>query len=377
LREIAAGGLVLGTAASIKIALANLLLGGASVTWLAGLFRGRVVWRGAAIYLPVAMYGVASVASVLLSMDPRVSLGELAGVLTLAVVPMTVTLLDGRWWDRMLAMLIGVATVSSAVGLWQYLHGASSLDHRLRGLANHYMTFSGWTLLVVLLLVGDILFGRDRRRLVWTLPSLLLCATALVLSLTRGAWVGLAAGLVLAAAVRKPIFLLVFPVVFVLLVVGGPYLVQGRIQSIFDVDDPSNHDRLCMAEAGLEMVRDRPLFGVGLGMVKPSYQQYRADDAERTRVPHLHSNPIQLAAERGLVGLAAYLAILVVFFAHTWSALRRSERSQHSALAGCLLAVAGITVAGLFEYNWGDAEVWIPTLFCLSAPFALSPRTTT
>ena len=35
---------------------------------------------------------------------------------------------------------------------------------------------------------------------------------------------------------------------------------------------------------------------------------------------------------------------------------------------------AGVTTAGFFEYNWGDAEVWILTLVSLSAPFALVPR---
>jgi hypothetical protein len=45
-------------------------------------------------------------------------------------------------------------------------------------------------------------------------------------------------------------------------------------------------------------------------------------------------------------------------------------------IVGCLMAVAGVTAAGFFEYNWGDAEVWIVTLVSLSAPFALVPRRT-
>jgi hypothetical protein len=40
------------------------------------------------------------------------------------------------------------------------------------------------------------------------------------------------------------------------------------------------------------------------------------------------------------------------------------------------MAVAGVTAAGLFEYNWGDAEVWIVTLVSLSAPCVLLPRRT-
>jgi O-antigen ligase len=363
--------LLLGVAASIKIALANLILGAAFVVWLVALARRHARWRTAALYLPVALYGVASVAAVVFSQDPVHSLQELPGVLTLALVPMTISLIDGRRWDRLLLLLTAVAAVSSVVGVWQYLHGASTVEHRLRGLANHYMTFSGWTLLVALLLVGDIAFNRDRKRVVWTVPALLLCVTALALSLTRGTWVGLALGLVVAAALRKPVLLLLYPLLAGALLVVVPRPVLGRAVSILDLDHPSNYDRLCMVEAGLEMVRDRPAFGVGLGMVKPNYEKYRADDAPRLRVPHLHNNPLQIAAERGLFGLAAYLGILAVFFAQAVAVLRRRGQPQAPPVAGCLLAVLGVTVAGLFEYNWGDAEVWIPTLVCLSAPFAL------
>ncbi|MCK5377503.1 MAG: hypothetical protein KAJ97_10490 [Acidobacteria bacterium] len=48
-------------------------------------------------------------------------------------------------------------------------------------------------------------------------------------------------------------------------------------------------------------------------------------------------------------------------------------RASHPAVAGCLLAVFGVTLAGLFEYSWGDAEVWILTLMCIASPFALIP----
>ena len=34
------------------------------------------------------------------------------------------------------------------------------------------------------------------------------------------------------------------------------------------------------------------------------------------------------------------------------------------------LVMVGITMAQRFEYGWGDAEVWIPTLTCLGTPFA-------
>ena len=68
----------------------------------------------------------------------------------------------------------------------------------------------------------------------------------------------------------------------------------------------------------------------------------------------------------------AHPCVLATFAVHTWRELRRRGQPDLPALAGCLLAVWGVTVAGLFEYNWGDAEVWIVTLAVLAVPFALA-----
>jgi len=362
----------IGVAVSVKIALANILIGIAAILWMVALRAGSVRWRPAALYLPVGLYVIASLGAVVFSQDPGHSVHELGDLLTLVLVPMTVSLFDEDRWDRLLQALAVVATASSLVGLWQYAHGASDLEHRLRGLTTHYMTFSGWTLIVMLLLLADMVFRRERRRLLWTFPVFAICGAAVFLSYTRNAWVGLAAGLVLLAAVWKPKAFLLYPVLAVVLLVVLPKPVIHRFVSIVDLRQPANYDRLCMMISAEEMVQDHPLFGVGLGMVQRRYPVYRRDDAPRWRVPHLHDNVFQIAAESGLFGLAAYLAILVVFFRYTWSALRVAEGRRFAMLAGCFLAVAGITIAGLFEYNWGDAEVWIVTLTCLSIPFALT-----
>ncbi len=366
----------MGVAASVKIALANILLLLAFLLWLGALRRGRAPWPRSPIIVAAWCYVAASFAAVAFSQEPLYSVGKLGERSTLLVIPMTVSLLDRVRWERQLRLLAFTLFASSAVGLWQYAHGASSLGHRLRGLTTHYMTFSGWTLVVVLLLVGDMAFQRDRRRLLWTLPPAAAGTVALILSYSRNAWVGLAAGLVLAAAVWKPRLILLYPLAAVAALAVLPRPVVERAVSIVDLRQPANYDRLCMVTSAVEMIQDHPVFGVGLGMVERRYPLYRRDDAPRWRVPHLHNNVLQVAAERGLLGLAAYLGILATFFVSTWRLLQRRDHPAFPALAGCFLAVAGVTVAGLFEYNWGDAEVWIVTLACLAAPFALGPEET-
>jgi O-antigen ligase len=348
-------------AASIKIALSNFFLGLAALLWLAALVRGSARRPGGAILAPIAAYAVVSVLSAVLSADPRHSVTELADLLTLMLVPMTISLVNDRRWDRLLLLLAAVLAVSSIFGLAQYAFGGDPLQHRMRGLATHYMTFSGWTLVVTLLLLGDVFFTRNRRRLLWSLPAVALGVSTLLLGLTRGAWIGLATGLLFALAAGRPRALILLPLAATLLFFALPQPVLNRAASTIDIEHPATRERIHMLDSGLEMARDHPVLGLGPGLVQPAYTEYRSEDAP-PRIPHLHNNAVQIAAERGIAGLLAYAAVLGVFALHVWRAFQTALPVARPVIVGCLMAVAGVTAAGFFEYNWGDAEVWIVTL---------------
>jgi O-antigen ligase len=129
-----------------------------------------------------------------------------------------------------------------------------------------------------------------------------------------------------------------------------------------------------MASAGLTIIAERPLFGLGPEVVKQRYPLYRPPTAPRFSVPHLHNNFLQLAAERGLPALFAFLGLIAVSFTVAWRGfVREGGRTGPRAdlHAGVMLALFAFCVAGLFEYNWGDTEVQRPLLFVLALPFCL------
>ncbi|HEX2254047.1 MAG TPA: O-antigen ligase family protein, partial [Thermoanaerobaculia bacterium] len=208
----------------------------------------------------------------------------------------------------------------------------------------------------------------------WRLAALAAINAALLVSLTRSAWVGLALALGLAIVLRSPRALLLVPPAAVVFVLLAPVPMLHRVASITDLSDTSNYDRLCMAEAGVRMIVERPLTGIGPEMVEHRYPIYRHPTAPRYWVPHLHNSFLQLAAERGLPALAAYLALLAASLAAAWSGYRREggRRGPRADLwLGALLAVVGFSFAGLFEHNWGDTEVQRLVLFLLAVPFCL------
>jgi O-antigen ligase len=186
--------------------------------------------------------------------------------------------------------------------------------------------------------------------------------------------VALALSLTVMIAFRVPRLLAAYVPAAVLFIALAPVPILHRVVSIADLRDASNYDRLCMLEAGFTMVRQRPVFGVGLDLVKRYYPIYRAPAAPRYEVPHLHNSMLQLAAERGLPALASYVAMTLVAAVAAWRWFVREggRRGPRADLyVGMILALLAFNLAGLFENNWGDTEVQRPVLFLLALPFCL------
>ncbi len=375
LEAAAAGLLLVGVAVSLQIALSNILLGLAFLVWLAALAFARASVKWHLILLPVVGWVLWSVISALLSSNPSLSLAGLDNLLTLILVPMVVSVVNPRRWDRFLVLIAGSSAVSSMVALGQIMINGVDLNHRAPGLFSHYMTFAGWTMVAVLILIGEVLKGNTPRRLRWILPVLGLHTVVLLLSLTRNAWVGIAVALGLAAMVWGSRAMLAVPLVVVVALAVLPSAVRDRITSITDLEHEANRDRVAMVEAGVAMSADHPWVGVGPEMIRVVYPDYRRSGAVREQPSHLHCNPVHIAAERGLPALATYGLLLMVFGVTVVRGLQNPEHPAPAALASCLLATVGLMVAGLFEYNWGDSEIWIVTLFVLAVPAALEART--
>ena len=119
---------------------------------------------------------------------------------------------------------------------------------------------------------------------------------------------------------------------------------------------------------GVRLVRDYPLMGVGPDMVEGVYADYRDPAAIQESNPHLHNVPIQIAAERGLPALLAWIALIVAVTRGLVHQLRTG--SYRSLPAGGLAAVGSMLAAGMFEYNFGDSEFLMLWLVLVTLPFA-------
>jgi O-antigen ligase len=77
-----------------------------------------------------------------------------------------------------------------------------------------------------------------------------------------------------------------------------------------DEIDESSGNRLELVEGGLSMVADRPLYGFGSGSFGKEFRE-REDASSQRAASASHTIPITIAAEQGVIGLTAYLVLVV------------------------------------------------------------------
>lgn len=374
-------------AALFGLAASNIVLGVAYLAspWSA---RGRLgrLDRGRPLLAAAGLYYLFLMAAVAASAEPLESLGALGELFALGTLPLALLTLRGeREVRRLVDILAAAGTLFALHGLAQYLVGYGDLDRRIRGPFSHWMTFSGVLLVIDLLLVAQAVLpgrGPEESGRFWRLArhpgsrAVALAAINLALagSLTRSAWVAVLVAVLALVAGRAPRLLSMLLPAALAALLFAPVPWVARALSIGSLSDASNYDRLCMLAAGGRMVAEKPLLGIGPDLVKHRYPIYRDETAPRFRVPHLHNSYAQVAAERGLLSLVAFVALLGVGGIEAWRGLRRSEREGRGPAdlyLGAAAALVGFAVAGFFEHNWGDAEVQRVVLAVLALPFCL------
>jgi O-antigen ligase len=310
------------------------------------------------LYFPLLLYGIVSTSSALLA-DRRIHQG-LEGMLWFKMLIFPCAVILYRNIPRLRELMLYASVLfGGGMAVWGLLEffflGQRDLEHRMTGPLGHVMTFSN--LILPMSLVFIVLWFYQRKW--WQLAVGLLITFALLLTLTRSAWLGWVTAIFVLLMLTKNQIRYYVPAALLLFISFLPLPLFSRMASTFDLKQESNFDRLRMLQAGTEMIKDHPVWGVGPGNVKEVYALYKQHDAPRTRPPHLHNNVVQLWAERGVLGLTAYVLFIALFLREC--ARGRQGPNRMYADIGIAVTVA-LTVAGLFEFNFGDTEVFYLTL---------------
>jgi O-antigen ligase len=188
---------------------------------------------------------------------------------------------------------------------------------------------------------------------------------ALVLSVTRASWLSLliSATVITALSVSRRM-LIVLGLCAVPLILGGLFVLQKkRNVGFFDKKDDSIVWRERTWHDGYRLLTGNPrhlLVGVGMDSIKAHWREWGLFDGGRMPMGHMHSDYLQIALERGVPTLIAWLVLLGTYAVMLWRLRRRLPLEswvERGIVLGALGGLIGFMSSGLVHYNWGDSEV--------------------
>ena len=190
--------------------------------------------------------------------------------------------------------------------------------------------------------------------------------------LTRQIWLGFFAGSLMLLFYKKRILVLVIPILIILLLFLVPQTISNRMLSIFDFEQQSNNARILVWKAGWQVFKDHPVTGCGLSCLQTINDDY-ADHPILQDFQHVHSNPLQIAVDTGIIGLLSWCFIWVAYLRLLFIKYQRMGRGHpHEwVILGSTSVVLGFLTAGMFENTFYDSEISMVLYFIMALPMAL------
>jgi O-antigen ligase len=364
----------------VSIALSQIFLACAILAFAVEWFITRRRLRFPPIAAPLLLFMLSTAVSLVLSPEPFVGRAAISKFWLFAIILLVVNVFAKEHVTQSYFLLFGLSVLAALLVIGQFLIiGQVSVETRLTGFMGHWMTLSGELMLAFIAGAGWLLFSRPRRLWLW-LAGLGMVGVALSMTLTRSVWLATLAGVVILLLMRHCHWktLAAAGLAIGVLAIAAPGVIQRRIHSMWDANDPSNYARLAVWKAGWRMVETHPWFGVGPQRISLVFYDYHPIQSDRNRSGfypvHMHNNVIQFAAERGIPCALAWLWLMVKLGWDHWIRFRQTLTTDETRAFSAVgfTAVLVLFLAGMFEFNFGDSEVLMVFLFLVSAPYALS-----
>ncbi len=269
--------------------------------------------------------------------------------------------LQGEPFHKREGLLTREQFVKSGLGT-PFLQLARGKPGRAQGTLGHYIVFAEILMQLGCLAWAMLLSTQPHKRSIrifFAIVFLALTAT-LMATQTRADIAGLAAGCVVALWLlgSKRTRIWASAGLVLLLLLATLWIHHTRRLGWVGTTDPGTHFRVLMWEDGVRLIRQHPWFGVGMDTIFNHWQEWNIRGFALYRVIyHFHSDYIQIAVERGLLTLAAWLWFVVSYVVFLFRLLRRTREHSRFAtgvVAGVLAAFVGYLVPSTVQYCLGD-----------------------
>ena len=269
--------------------------------------------------------------------------------------------------NTLLNLIVFVSAAVSLYGIYQKVTGQAEttwtdtemfeeMGGRIYSTFGNPNVFGEYLLMVMPITFGLMLKTGSTNRKALYLGAFALQAVCMILTYSRGCWIGiaLAMGLMIVFTRRKLTSLLVFALILAPLFI--PETIMQRLLSIGNVTDTSTSYRVYIWQGTIRMLKDFWYCGVGIGEaafgnVYPSYS------LNAVSAPHAHNLYLHILSETGIIGISAVAALLILFYKYISSAAIKNKENKITAVSlGC--AMIGYLAQGMFDNVWYNYRIY-------------------
>lgn len=250
-------------------------------------------------------------------------------------------ILPQEWTVRLLSRL-SILRYPSGYSILRFINDDPEQPMRAIGTSVDPNILGALLILITALLVPQLFSKRPVLKKAFIVPMLAVMGLCMILTFSRGSLLGLSVALFLLALVKYRRLLLIL-LILALLFVTLPQT-QGYIDHF--INGLQGADRATQMRFGeykdaLILISRYPWIGVGFADA-PDIDLYIG-------VSNLY---LLIAEQMGLIGLAAFLLVLLVFFVHTGWVYHRAPPNEElvPVLLGIQLALVGALVGGIFDH---------------------------
>jgi O-antigen ligase len=347
------------------------------LTWLVVLVRFRrlsLAWPRTAYDLPLALFLVAALLSLLVTEYPLLSVRELRALILEPVLFFWLLHVLRGSAPFALAGFLVAATITALAAIAQIpLHVGGTTAEGVRRAqawypsANHLALMLGRALPFLL---AAALGGLGR----WLWLPVAIVGGGLLLTFSSGGWLGGTAAAMVVALVlgRRRLAVRAGAAAAAVLVVVSGLAIAGILPERLSPLRQTSGLRLDLWLSTLQMIRDRPVLGVGLDNFAYLYQQIylREGAAAEPNLSHPHNWLLHFWVELGLLGLVAFGGLLFRF--GTLARVALTQSSTRWVVAGASGAMADVLSHGFIDNSYFVVD--LAFLFWLALALVVNGR---
>jgi len=343
---------------------------------------------------PVIAFIIACSISLLSSIDIYISLYSLFTIILLAGLYVLVSdvVRERKQIRKIMVSLIFVSGFISIYSIVQYF-GVDLLNLKVVRSGSISGPFENRNVLASFLVFtmpvsAGFLFEKISKKLKIMIGLMaIITLIALIYTRTRGAWVGFMGAMTFFAAAKlmvdggmKKIFKSLFSkkslVIIFLMVICLGLLIRydynrkrhsftKKFLSIVDLKDPATRHRFVMWHTGIDIIKEHPLLGTGIGTFKKIHPKYQSKYLRTEKYGRfeglsrfIHNDYLEITTNTGILGLGTFLWLIVALY---WIGLKRLKQIDESKYSPNLLIIILSSLTAVLIHSFFHYSFYLPT----------------